>query len=240
MLRRAPGAPPDRTGRRHVILGCAVALSLVLAACGGGGGGGGDGDGEVAGGTTSTEESVSSTEASSGVTGDPATTARKPLRVERPSGTPDGPIFPPGTPAHRLLGEGRCQELLEAIDAEWKVEGRIAVSDKNAFHLYRSAALACLGRWDEAKPEFDKLTAAKPAFKGACGESEECPPCKAAVLRWLTEQMKARARDPGFTPVFVKGTGRSPCPETTTTSSEEGTTSSSRATTTSRRTTTTT
>ncbi len=218
------------------MVGCAVALLLAVTGCGGGG--------EVAGGTTSTESSTASTETTPGSTGDTTvggtgTTARKPLKVERPSGTPDGPMFPPGTPAYRLLGEGRCQELLEAIDEEWQVDGRIAVTDEDAFHLYRSAALTCLGRWDEAKRDFDKLTAAKPAFGGACADSQECLPCKAAVLKWLTEQMKARRRDPGFTPVFVKGTGKSPCPETTTTTDEQGTTTSSRPTTTGRPTTTT-
>lgn len=234
MLRWAPPAPEDRPGRWPLAV-WALVLLLVASGCNGGGGG------EVAGGPSSTDGSADSTVGASGSTASTGgvTTARKPLRVERPSGTPDGPIFPPGTPAYRLLGEGRCPELLEAIDGEWRRGEEIVVTDVNAFHLYRSAAEACLGRWDEARAEFDKLTAAKPAFRGACGDSQECAPCKAAVLRWLTEQIQARKSDPGFAPVFVKGTGRSPCPGSTTTSSEEGTTTSSKATTTTRRTATT-
>lgn len=189
-------------------------------------------------GTTSSEVTVGSTGTTAGGTattaGGTGSTVRKPLRVERPSGTPDGPIFPPGTPAYRLLSEGRCQELLSTVDSQWQKGGRVVVSDENAFHLYRAAAQACLGRWDAAKVEFDKLTAGKPSWKGACTDAQECEPCKAAVLRWLTEQIQARRSDPGFQPAYVKGTGRSPCPDSTTTTIDQGVTTSTRPTTTSR------
>lgn len=216
--------------------------ALVLSACGGGGGDGGGGEQSAA---TVTSTATSTANTSNVATTDTSTVAttdaspgrqRDRPRIERPSGTPLGTVFPPGDPAYQLLATGQCEELLRLI-GRWR--GRDDGNDVNedAFFLYRAAAHACLGRWAEAQRDFDRLQALRPRFDGDCSSSN-CERCMRAVLDWLRPLLDARRREPSIEPVFVRGTGRSPCPEAKeTTTTGDDTSTSSRSSTTARATT---
>lgn len=224
---------------------CVGATLLLLAACGGGE--------EESSTTTTTTTSSASTSSSptttSPVTTRPPTTTTRPPRVidvAYPSGGPKGPVLPPGTEAYRLLSAGSCTALLQEIDDPakgWGVPrpGRQETTKGvklRVFHLYRAAALACLGRWGEAMRDFDSLRGLGAGFGGGrCPEDpqdpqDECTRCHQLVYDWTANLIAQRRSDPGFSPRFVRRTGQpDPCPPATTTSSTSTTTSTTSTTT---------
>lgn len=202
-----------------------LVVVLLLAGCGGGGGG-------TAGDTTVSDPA--STDGQTTVTDGSGTSAKaQKVRVERPSGTPLGEVIPPGDDAYLLLSTGRCSELL-ARTGSWRQGGDNQV-DKDAFFLYRAAAEACLGRWDDAQRDFQRLQGVGPDFSGGCN-STNCERCMRAVLEWLTQILAIRRQDTTSEVELVRGTKASPCPapgngtpddeETTTSSTDEETTTS--------------
>jgi hypothetical protein len=208
--------------------GCLLAVLVVLlTACGG------SGSSTVASGSsdttqTSVEAPTTATTpapAASSTSAGPSTTKPKP-KVTLPAGGPRGPVDPPNTPAYQLLTMGGtgCQQLLTEVN-KWP---RASAADPSVngvedrlFYLYRAAAEACLLKWADAKADFDKLQALKPAatFGTACSSADvrNCEKCHRLVLDWLTTQLAAYKADPTYAPTFLKSSGPSPCPESTST-----------------------
>lgn len=117
-----------------------------------------------------------------------------------PAGGPADPMFPTEDDAYEMLSDGRCQDLLDASQT-WGSEVE-EQQGKNTIYLYRSAAEACLGRWSEAAAEFDRMS--NPDFSDNCARN--------AVFEWLRRLIDARRADPGYSPIFVTSSDRSPCP----------------------------
>ncbi|MBA2751453.1 MAG: hypothetical protein H0U41_04335, partial [Actinobacteria bacterium] len=139
----------------------------------------------------------------------------KAINVALPAGGPIDNIIPPNTPAYRLLSSGGCDELLNTIDTDpdWGLGRLQGQGDPRDLYLYRGAARACKGNWDEARQDRDALAKLGTGYGSRCprqpDDKEPCPACKAAVLRWLDSVLAARAKDPSFTPVFVTASGSS-------------------------------
>jgi hypothetical protein len=133
-----------------------------------------------------------------GTTSDEITDERE--EVALPAGGPVDPVVPPSTPAYELLEAGRCEELQDAVEG-WGEEV-VDVEGADTVELYRGAAHACLGEWDEAVEAFDRI--------GAPDFGESCP--RDAVYAWLRPLIEARKANPSFEPEFVGSGGSSPCP----------------------------
>jgi hypothetical protein len=153
--------------------------------------------------------------------------------VTLPAGGPRGPVDPPNTPAYQLLTSGGtgCQQLLAEVN-KWP---RASAADPSVngvedrlYYLYRAAAEACLLKWADAKADFDKLMALKPAptFGTTCSSADvrDCEKCHRLVLDWLMSQLAAYKADPGYTPTYLKSSAPSPCPEATTSTTRAVTT----------------
>ena len=193
---------------RRLPLAAAIAL-VLMAACD-------SGSSERSGPDTTVPETTSSMAASTAT--DPAPTVPRPpttaggkrLNVALPAGGPPDQVSPPPvTPAYELLFSNRCQELLDLV-----VQRSAIWTPTNRF-LYRGAAHACLKHWDEAQKDYDSLKAelssSGQSFDAAACPDEsdpkalvECEACKAAAYEWLGSLLAARAKDPAFSPVFVK------------------------------------
>lgn len=127
-----------------------------------------------------------------------------------PAGGPPDNVTPtPATPAYELLFNNRCQELLNLVNQ------RSAIWTRTNRFLYRGAAHACLKHWDEAQKDYDALKAellstGQTLDAAVCPDASdpnaivECEACKAATYEWLGMVLAARAKDPAFSPVFVK------------------------------------
>jgi hypothetical protein len=121
--------------------------------------------------------------------------------VALPAGGPVDPVVPPNTPAYELLAAGRCAELQEAVEG-WGEEV-VDVEGADTVELYRGAANACLGEWDQAVEAFGRI--GTPPDLG-----DSCP--REAVYAWLEPLIEARRADPGFEPAFVASGGSPICP----------------------------
>ena len=174
-------------------------------------GGGADPDPTL--GTDSTEPSVSaSADTTESTSVDPSPTPAPPagkVRVQRPSGTPLGEVVPPGDDAYLLLSTNRCGELLRRTGT-WR-DGGFNQVNEDAFLLYKAAAEACLGRWDEAQRDFQRLSNLRRSFSGDC-DSTNCERCMREVQAWLTQLLALRKQQPTAQVELVKGTKASPCP----------------------------
>ena len=173
---------------------------------------------------TSTATTTTTTPAASSTTQRATTTTKPRPKVTLPAGGPRGPVDPPNTPAYELLTSGvtGCQQLLVAVNA-WP---RTSATDPSVngvedrlVYLYKAAAEACLLRWADAKADYDRLQALKPAatFGTTCSSDEVryCERCHRLVLDWLTSQLAAYKADPAYAPTFAKSTSPSPCPSGT-------------------------
>ncbi len=120
--------------------------------------------------------------------------------VALPAGGPVDPVVPPNTPAYELLAAGQCSELQGHVES-WD-DQVVDVEGPDTVELYRSAAHACLGEWEEAIEAFDRI--GTPELKGICPRE--------AVYDWLLPLIEARKADPGFEPEFVASGGSPLCP----------------------------
>jgi hypothetical protein len=115
-------------------------------------------------------------------------------------------MFPPGDEAYRMLAEGKCDDLLSAAEEWQKTKGGNSVAEvegQDSIFLYRSAAEACLGRWDKAFEDFGRM-ANPPDLHNKCPRTQ--------IFKWLSKLLDSRKADPGFSPVFVHSSESSPCP----------------------------
>jgi hypothetical protein len=145
-------------------------------------------------------------EEGSQVSGDGANGASEETSEEReevalPAGGPVDPVIPPNTPAYELLAAGMCAELQEEVEG-WGEEV-VDAEGADTVELYRSAAHACLGEWDQAVDAFGRI-GSLPDLR------DKCP--REAVYAWLEPLVEARRADPGFEPEFVASGGSPPCP----------------------------
>jgi hypothetical protein len=199
--------------RRWTVASCLLSAALV-AACGGGSSP-----------ETSSAPPSAAAAGSSSLTDQPASTSTtaKPER-EYPAGGPTDIIVPPNKPSYELInGRAGCQELLNDMQT-WTRDGDTgvdALEGADTYPLYQSAALVCLGRWQEAKSSFDDIKA-DPVFL-----LNPCP--RKALFEWLRALIHAWDADHNFSPVFVKSSKPSPCPSenSTSTGSTDGSSSSS-------------
>jgi hypothetical protein len=120
--------------------------------------------------------------------------------VALPAGGPVDPVIPPNTPAYELLAAGMCAELQEEVEG-WGEEV-IDAEGADTVELYRSAAHACLGEWDQAVEAFGRI--------GSPDLRDKCP--REAVYAWLEPLVEARRADPGFEPEFEASGESPPCP----------------------------
>jgi hypothetical protein len=178
-----------------------VGLAVVLGACGGGS-------------PSATARAVVTTVVSTPGSGVVPTAVRT-ARREYPAGGPTDPVFPPGQPAYGLLISGSCGELL-ADTQGWASQGVAQQEGKDTPPLYMSAALVCLGRWDDAIRVYQSINRTQPDF----GEGHVCE--RKAVLAWVASLVDDHQRDPSFSPQFVASSSHSPC----TANSSTGTTTS--------------
>ncbi len=187
--------------RRWTVASCLLSAALV-AACGGSPP------------ETSSAPPSSAAAGSSSLTNEPASTSTtaKPER-EYPAGGPTDIIVPPNKPSYELItGRAGCQELLSDMQT-WTLDGENgvdALEGQDTYPLYQSAALVCLGRWQEAKRSFDEIKA-DPVFL-----LNPCP--RKALFEWLRALIHAWDADHSFSPVFVKSSKPSPCPSEDSTS----------------------
>jgi hypothetical protein len=209
----------SRLQSARLIAGRLLLIGLALGACGGGN----KNDQSVS--TTST----TSTTASSGT----GTSTVRRVKIEYPSGGPDGPIVPPQTKAYAMLAAGECRPLLDEITGTWgQPMGPNQTSegvDLAEYFLYRTAAELCLQRWDAATADFSRLQDVPPAFTSSdCPETndEQCDRCLQVVYAWVNDLIQRRKADPSFTPEFVAGNPGRVCPTTTTNSSSSSSSSS--------------
>ena len=198
--------------RGRVLIGV-VLIALVLAAC------------------SSGDETAVGPPAS----GDTASTAQ-PVR-EYPGGGPVDRIFPPDDHAYELLGAGSCDTLLQKTNS-WGNEVVSQVGN-DTVRVYRSAALACLGRWEDAKAELQAVDVNNPQFSGQDGDATPEKLCaRAAVLKWVTALVHEWDQDHSFSPEFTSSTKEQPCSpsssSSTSSTSSSSTSSTSSTTTTSK------
>jgi hypothetical protein len=219
-----------------MIAGRLLLIGLALGACG-------DGNKNDRSESTTSTTSTTSTSASSGA----GTSTVKRVRIEYPSGGPNGPIVPPQTKAYAMLATGECLPLLDEITGTWgQPTGPNQTSegvDLAEYFLYRTAAELCLQRWDAATADFGRLQALPPAFTSSgCPETidEQCDRCLQVVYAWVKDLIQRRKADPSFTPEFVAGNPGRVCPTTTTNSSSSSSSSSTSSSSTSNSSTTTT
>ena len=205
-------ARPRRSRAAFAPTLCGV-LMLCTAACGG--------SSTSAGSNTSTSTSASRTGSSSASRTGSTRTSNRPVR-EYPAGGPTDPVFPPGKDVYPLIASGSCAELLDDTQG-WRDQGVPDAEGASTTPLYMSAAYACLGRWDDARRTYAQIDVAHPDFaRDTCART--------ALLGWLTALIEERNSDPNFSPVFVKSSAPSPCPQegpttTTTATSQTGSTS---------------
>lgn len=128
-----------------------------------------------------------------------------------PAGGPVDEIVPPGDLAYELLSQGRCDELKGAVSG-WGPDV-VEAETADTVELYRSAAHACLGEWDEAISAFRQI-GSPPDLEGVCARE--------AVYRWLQGVVGARQADPQFDPQFVPSGQPNPCPAEPTTDATDG------------------
>lgn len=215
-----------------------VVAVFVLAGCSGGGQGTTPGTDTTSPLDPAVAPSVTPPSPDPSPSGLPLETTIKPtkVRLERPSGTPLGQVIPAGDNAYLLLSQGRCADLLRATTTWRKGDGNQVNED--AYLLYKAAAEACLGRWDDAQRDAQRLARLQPQFSGGC-DSQNCERCMRAVKAWLDQILALRGQQPTAEVEQVKGTKASPCPapgagtpddQQTTTTRETSTTVSPRST----------
>ncbi|MQB01192.1 MAG: hypothetical protein GEU78_13020 [Actinobacteria bacterium] len=168
-----------------------VAFAIVLSACG-----------ETSTDGTAAGDSTTGSDSNGGEnSGDSGQDDRE--RLALPNGGPVDAVFPPGTNAYALLASGNCSQLNDEV-ATW--DASVAdVEGRDTIELYRSAAHACLGQWDEANAAFDRL-GTPPGFQNnVCSRD--------VVYSWLGRLIEARRADPEFDPEFSPSTQDTSCPD---------------------------
>jgi hypothetical protein len=163
---------------------------------------------------------------------DPGTTQKTPPTekpkkrkvMQYPKGGPKGPVVPPGDDAYEWLATGRCQKILDRMDA-WKdgEDGQDPVGEIDIW-LYEGAASACLSRWDVAIDDFNKLRRKYRddlrSDEPVTCEKEDCPRCRRIVFEWLSMMIDAHRADPDAELFLERDTGPSACPPEDTTTTE--------------------
>jgi hypothetical protein len=122
-----------------------------------------------------------------------------------------------------MLVQGQCDVLLTKTK-KWDAKGVAGSEGADTVFVYRSAAEVCLQRWSDAVRDFDRVTKPAPDFGTNCPRRE--------AYAWVSALIAAHHSDPGFSPVFVAATGRSPCATTSSTSATSTTAASQRGSTT--------
>jgi hypothetical protein len=191
---------------RTLVLTAALAVLVSISAdCGGADGG--DGPPQDAGGTRDDTGGTGDDTGGNGAGG---------VTIEYPAGGPVDPIFPTDDPAYEWLSEGQCQRLLDAV-ATWEVlpekgspEGSVAdFHGPDTIAVYRSAANACLLRWDEAENAFEQVAGGL-TFTAIVTDEGRC--ARRAVHEWVAGLLEAHGEDSSFSPTFVPASGSSQCP----------------------------
>jgi hypothetical protein len=111
-------------------------------------------------------------------------------------------LFPTSDDAYKLLLTD-CATEINLAQTTW--QGQVeADQGKDTVRLYKSAAEACLGRWDEAIATFDMIDKSNPQFGtvGVCALK-----ARSLVYQWLSALIDERKNDPTFSPVFVASSG---------------------------------
>jgi hypothetical protein len=212
----------------------AMVVVALAGACSSGGGSG-DSAQTAATDTTAAPEQTSTSVVDTTAAPQSQSESRGRRTIQYPAGGPAGPVFPPGTPAYDRLSRGQCGNLLDEINRGWLDPANPV--DRKLLLLYRSAAQACLSRWDAAVRDFEELRRLGPSFGAACAQSqgETCERCHQIVLAWVTMVIEAFRSNPQSPPRFVRSSARSPCPPETTTTTSGSTDSPSGSQTTVRR-----
>jgi hypothetical protein len=183
-----------------------VVIAVVLTACGGN-----DDDADDTAGITESESDSDNGQV-------PVTTGEDPQRereeVALPAGGPVDQGFPPGDEPYDQLVNHQCRELKDDVGT-WEEQMVADTEGQDTVALYRGAAHACLGEWDEAIAAFNRI-GRPPDFPDSAsgqpgGGSNRC--AREEVFAWLASIVTMRQADPEFDPEFVVSGEGSPCPD---------------------------
>lgn len=170
-----------------------LVMVLSAAACGGG-----DGEDETSAQEDSGSEQTSDATAEGSGSGESSDDGDDPDRFALVPPGPADPDFIGGTSYELLTQPGRCQDVLDNIEAN-------SSADEAPFLLYKAAAEACLGNWDQAEADFARYDQSTPVSEGNCGRE--------LVVAWVEQLLAAHDADPGFSPIFAEAPRRPECPE---------------------------